>query len=399
MLKKVTSSQKFSLISIQYFYNSNSQRWNFLRDLNSFFLHFTLLKMATTLAGINPADFKGVVQGKQVDLYILKNSKGAEVCISNFGAIIVSFVVNDKNGKPTNIVLGQPTLKSYTDNPTRFLGATVGRYCNRIAKGKFVIDGTEYNLPINNGPNNLHSGDLTGFHNRVFDVVEYKPNYLHLVHTSPDGENGFPGNLTANLKFTLTEDNELVFNTRATTDKATVCSVTNHSFFNLHGGNCCAMDTSLTLNCNWFLPGDDTNIPYGEIRPVKNTNFDFTSPHLINERIEADDEQLKFGAGYDHTYVINHRTAGDMTKAATAHSDKTGITLEVSTTLPGIQLYTGNYLDGCDGTAPGTKNNHRYAFCLEAQYFPDTPNQGHFPSCLLRPCQTYNHTITYKAYA
>ena len=355
--------------------------------------------MSTTLSGLKLSDFSAIVQEKQANLYVLKNSKGSEVCITNFGAIIVSFVVKDKSGKLVNIVLGQPTLKDYTENPTRFLGATVGRYCNRIAKGKFTIDGKEFTLPTNNGPNNLHSGDLTGFHNRVFDVVEHRDNYLHLVHTSPDGENGFPGNLTANIHFTLTEDNELIFNTRATTDKPTVCSVTNHSFFNLHGGNCDAMDTTLQMNCNFFLPGDDTNIPYGEIVPVKGTNFDFTTPHKLNERIDApNDEQLKFGSGYDHTFVVNQRQHGEFVKAATAHSDKTGLTLEVSTDLPGVQLYTGNFLDGCNGTEPGSKNNKRYAFCLEAQFFPDTPNKGHFPSALLRPGEVYNHTISYKVY-
>ncbi|KAK8894155.1 hypothetical protein M9Y10_022588 [Tritrichomonas musculus] len=356
--------------------------------------------MSKTISGLNIDDFKAVVQGKQVNLYVLKNSKGAEACITNFGSIIVSFVVNDKNGKPTNIVLGQPTLKAYTENPTRFLGATVGRYCNRIGNGKFLIDGKEYTLPANNGPNNLHSGDLTGFHNRVFDVVESKPNYLHLVLTSPDGENGFPGNLTANLYWTLTEDNELIFHQYATTDKATVCSITNHSFFNLNGGNCSAMDAKLTLNADYFLPCDENTLPTGEVRPVKGTNFDFTTPEVIGKRIDdPNDEQLKRGAGYDHTFVIKNRQCGQLALAGRAHSEKTGITLEVSTTCPGVQLYTGNYLDGCDGVEPGSKNNRRYAFCLEAQFFPDSPNKAHFPSTLLRPCGRYDHTIIFKAYA
>lgn len=363
-------------------------------------LHFCFDFMTKTLSGINPTDFEGIVQNKQVNLYILTNSKGTEVCITNFGSIIVSFVVNDKDGKPTNIVLGQPTLHAYTENPTRFLGATVGRFCNRIANGKFVLDNVEYTLPQNNGPNNLHSGSLTGFHNKVFDVVESKPNFLHLVHVSPDGENGFPGNLTANISWTLTEDNELIFDQLCTTDKATVCSVTNHSFFNLNGGNCDALDATLRLNANFFVPSDPTNIPYGEIRPVKGTNFDFTTPEVIGKRInDPNDEQLKNGNGYDHAFVVNHRQAGDLALAAVATSPKTGITLEVSTTMPGLQLYTGNYLDGHDGIQPGSKNCKRYAFCLEAEFFPDSPNQGHFPSCILRPCQRYKHQIIYKAYA
>lgn len=355
--------------------------------------------MSKTLSGLNIEDFKGIVNGKQVDLYILKNAKGTEVCISNFGSIVVSFVLKDKNGKPTNIVCGQPTLKAYVENPTRYLGATIGRYCNRISKGKFVLDGKEYSLPQNNGPNNLHSGDMTGFHNKVFDVVEYKQNYLHLLITSPDGENGFPGNLTANLFWTLQEDNSLVFHSYATTDKPTICSITNHSFFNLNGGNCTALDSKLKINADFYLPVDENLIPSGELKPVKGTNFDFTTPEVISKRIDdKNDEQLKRGAGYDHSFIIRNHQIVSLSVNAVAYSEKTGITQEVSSTLPAVQLYSGNFMDGCDGTQPGSKNNYRYAFCLEAQYFPNSPNIGHFPSCVLRPCQKYDHTIIFKAY-
>lgn len=356
--------------------------------------------MPLTASGLNPEDFKCTNQNKQVALYILTNSKGTEVCITNFGSIVVSFVVNDQNNKPTNIVLGQPNIQYYIENPTRFLGATVGRYCDRIGNGEFFLDGIKYELPKNDGFSNLHSGDLTGFHNRVFDVIEYnKSNYLHLSHTSPDGENGFPGNLTVNIYWTLTEENELILHTYATSDKTTVCSITNHSFFNLNGGNCTAMDSTLQLNCNFFLPINDKFVPTGEVRPVKNTNFDFTSPTVINERIDdPDDEQLRFASGYDHAFIVNNRFYGSLCKAAVAHSEKTGIYLELSTTLPCIQFYTGNFCDGGDGTQPGSKNDRRFAFCLEAQNLPDSPNKGHFPSSVLRPGQCYDHKIIFKAH-
>lgn len=355
--------------------------------------------MSKTVSGLNPEDFKGVVRGKSCDLYVLKNSKGSEACLSNFGAILVSYCVADKNGKMTDIVLGQPKLSCYTEHPDRFLGATVGRYCNRIAKGKFQINGKEYSLPINNGPNNLHSGE-TGFHNQVFDVVEHSSNSVHFVHSSPAGENGFPGCVTVNQTWTLNDDNELVIHTLGTTDAPTVVSITNHSFFNLEGGNTDALGAKLQLNADFYLPSDENMIPTGEVRPVAGTNFDFRKPEAIGSRInDKNDEQLVIGAGYDHTFVLNKHHIGELTNGAIAHSDKTGITLEVKTTLPGVQLYTGNYLDGCDGKVPGTKNNYRYAFCLEAQFFPDSPNKGHFPSSLLYPCQRYDHTIVFKAYA
>lgn len=354
----------------------------------------------TTISGLNPEDFQDIVQDKRVSLYVLTNSNGAEVCITNFGSIIVSFVVNDQEGKPTNIVLGQPTLKHYTENPTRFLGATVGRYCDRIGGGEFYLDGHKYELPKNDGFSNLHSGDLTGFHNRVFDVVKHGNDFLHLLHTSPDGENGFPGNLTVNVYWTLTSENELIMRTYAVSDKKTVCSITNHSFFNLNGGNCDALDSTLKLNCDFFLPIDDKFVPTGEVRPVENTNFDFKRPTVISKRInDGDDQQLKFANGYDHAFIVNNRQYGSLCLAAVAHSEKTGITLEVSTTLPCIQFYSGNFCDGGQGTQPGSKNEKRFAFCLEAQNLPDAPNKAHFPSCILKPGEFYDHKIIFKAKA
>jgi aldose 1-epimerase len=349
------------------------------------------------LSGIDPAAFKTTVRGKPVDLYVLTNSAGAEACFSNFAAILVSFVVPDKSGKPVDIVLGQPTIAAYVDNPTTFLGAGVGRYSNRIANGKFTLNGQSYTLQVNNGPNNLHSGE-TGFHNQVFEVLESSSESILFKYVSPDGENGFPGTVETKMRWTLTADNALVMETTATTDKPTYLSITNHSFFNLDGGYCDAMTTVLQINANWYLPTDKTNIPYGEIRPVEGTNFDFRKPTPIAARIDDQtDPQLVIGAGYDHTFVINRSDPGELTTGAVAYSEKSGIVLEVKSTLPGVQLYSGNWLNGVPGKTPGSKNDRRTAFCLEAQYFPDSPNQAQFPSALVVPGQVYKHTIVFKA--
>ena len=352
-----------------------------------------------TLSGLNPEAFKATVKGKAVDLYVLTNANGSEVCISNFGAIIVSFVVKDKSGKPTDIVLGQPSIEAYYKNPTTFLGATIGRYSNRICAGKFTLDGREYTLPINNGKNNLHSGDTTGFHNKVFDVIDVTNNSVVMKTTSPDRENGFPGTVQVEIRWTLNDDNELIMDTKATTDRPTVCSITNHSFFNLEGGNCDALGAKLQINGDWFLPSDPDMIPTGEMRPVAGTNFDFRTPRAISERIDNDDEQLEIGAGYDHTFVLTKKVDGELRTAAMAFAEKTGIVLEVKTTLPGVHLYSGNFLNGTAGKIEGTKNNYRYAFCLEAQFFPDSPNHSDFPSAVITMTNPYHHIIVFKAFA
>jgi aldose 1-epimerase len=331
-------------------------------------------------------------------LYVLTNSSGAEACFSNFGVHLISFVVPDKSGKPIDIVLGQHSISAYVDNPTWYLGCAVGRFANRIANGKFTLNGQEYSLQVNNGPNALHSGD-TGFHNQVFDVAESTSSSVLFSFTSPDGANGFPGTVDTKIRCTLSDDNSLILETTATSDKPTHLSITNHSYFNLDGGNCDAMGTVMQINANWFLPTDATNIPFGEIRPVAGTNFDFRVPTPLGARIDdSKDEQLAVGAGYDHTFVLNRSDPTALVTAATAYSEKSGIVLEVKTTLPGVQLYTANWLDGKTGKKPGVKNDRRYAFCLEAQFFPDSPNQAHFPSSLISPPQVYQHTIVFKAY-
>jgi aldose 1-epimerase len=310
--------------------------------------------MTKTLSGLDPATVRITLRGRKLDLYILTNSIGAEVVFSNYGATLLSFVVPDRAGKPTDIVLGLPNIAIYIAEEIYF-GATIGRYSNRIVNGKFKLNGREYTVPANCDPNNLHSGP-TGFHTHVFDIVETTANSILSSLISPDGDGGFPGTLQTAIKYMLTDDNGLVMDTIATTDVATVVSITNHAFFNLEGGNANVSSTQLKINGDFFLPTDETNIPFGSIEPIADTNFDFRQSTVIDARIdEMNDEQLKIGSGYDHTWMINNpimEKMGLLATAAVATSEKTGIVLEVETTLPGIQLYSGNWLSGLSGKLP-----------------------------------------------
>jgi aldose 1-epimerase len=352
--------------------------------------------MVNILSGLDPAAFRGTLGGKRLDLYILTNPTGAEAVFSNYGATLISFVVPDKAAQPTDIVLGLPTIAAYIAEET-YLGATIGRYSNRVAGGKFKLNGIECTLPAHCGPNNLHSGP-TGFHTQVFDVVEATANSVLFSLVSPDGDGGFPGTLRVAIRYTLTDENALVMDTTATTDAPTVVSITNHAFFNLEGGNADVLSTRLQINGDFFLPTEETNIPSGSVLPVAGTNFDFRQPTAIGARIDdANDEQLKVGSGYDHTWVINSPAAGALVAAAVAASEETGIVLEVKTTLPGVQLYSGNWLNGLPGKTAGMTNARRFAFCLEPQFFPDSPNKGHFPSPVLLPGDEYHHVIVFKA--
>lgn len=347
--------------------------------------------------GLDLSKFKGSLNGKAIDIYKLRNNNGYEVLISNYGAMIVSFRVPDRNNNVIDITLGEPSISKYYENPTSYFGATVGRYCNRIANGKFEIDGNVYQLPKNNGPNNLHSGD-TGFHNQVWDVLEFKDDYLKLNFVSHEGDNGYPGNVDVTLEYKLSENNELIMETSANADKKTIISITNHTFFNLNGGNCNALDAKLQIFADFMTPINKDMITTGEIKSVKGTNFDFNEPTVISSRInDENDQQLKFGCGYDHNFVLRKKYNDELSLAAVAYSEKTGIKLEVLTTLPGLQFYSGNFLDDTfEAKYPGTSNSYRYAFCLEAQYFPDTPNKPHFPSCIYDKDHPYHHTIIFK---
>jgi aldose 1-epimerase len=332
--------------------------------------------------------------GASADLFTLKNSNGVEVGITNYGAIVTSIKCPDRAGKLADVVLGFDSLEGYLgDNP--YFGAIVGRYGNRIAKGRFTLNGKEYKLATNNGPNHLHGG-ITGFNRVVWQAEPAGDFTLKLTYVSKDGEEGYPGTLTSTVDYTLTEGNELKISYLATTDKDTIFNLTNHSYFNLAGeGSGDILGHRIRIHADRFTPVDATLIPTGELRPVAGTPFDFRQPHVIGERIDAADEQIKFGGGYDHNFVLNG-AAGTLRPAARVVEPMTGRVLEVSTTEPGVQFYTGNFLDGTIKGKSGKPYQRRSGFCLETQHFPDSPNQPQFPSTTLKPGQRYQSTTVYK---
>jgi aldose 1-epimerase len=333
--------------------------------------------------------------GAPVDLYTLTNSNGMEVSITNYGARIVTLKVPDRAGKMADVVLGFDTLQGFLgDNP--YFGAVVGRYGNRIAKGRFKLNGKEYKLATNNGPNALHGG-LVGFDKVVWQAQPVGNSGVRLTYLAKDGEEGYPGNLTTTVEYSLTDANELRLNYSATTDKDTILNVTNHAYFNLAGeGSGDILGHRLQLFADRFTPVDATLIPTGELKPVAGTPFDFRQPHLIGERINASgDEQIKFGGGYDHNWVLNGNM-GTLRPAARVVEPKSGRVMEVSTTEPGIQFYTGNFLDGTIKGKGGKPYNKRYAFCLETQHYPDSPNKPNFPSVVLKPGQKFASTTVFK---
>jgi aldose 1-epimerase len=317
----------------------------------------------------------------------------------SYGAIVVSLEVPDRNGKLADITLGFDTLEEYLKGHPYF-GAIVGRYGNRIGKGKFTLNGIEYQLATNNGENHLHGG-IKGFDKVVWDaepVTQKGSAGVKLSYLSKDGEEGYPGNLHCTVTYTLTDKDELKVSYHAHTDKATPVNLTHHSYFNLASqGSRDILDHILMLNADKFTPTDKGLIPTGELRPVKGTPMDFTTPTKIGERIEQDYEPLKFGGGYDHNWVLN-KADGPMTLAARVYEPSSGRVMEIFTTEPGIQFYSGNFLDGSIVGKAGKVYKHRYAFCLETQHFPDSPNKANFPSVTLRPGQTYRHETTHKFY-
>jgi aldose 1-epimerase len=346
----------------------------------------------TTQSIPDSANFEADVQGQKVKLFTLKNNSGATVAITNYGGRLVSLLVPDKDGKATDVILGYDSLKSYQKPKEPYLGAIIGRYGNRIAKGKFTLDGKAYQLDINDGVNTLHGG-FNGFYGKVFSAKQLSASQLELTYVSKDGEGGYPGNLTATVVYTLGDDNSLKIEYKATTDKATVVNLTNHAYFNLNGaGSPTITDNVLQINADAFLPVDTTLIPTGKLQPVKGTPFDFTTSKTIGKDIGTADEQLKNGKGYDHNFVLNKHDL--TTPIATVKSTVTGITLEVFTEEPGLQFYSGNFLTGATKDGKGGKAYpYRSAFCLETQHFPDAPNQAAFASTVLKPGQTY-HTVT-----
>src|SRR5271169_1459678 len=332
--------------------------------------------------------------GQQTDLYILTNKNGVEALITNYGGTVVSLKVPDRDGKFDDVVLGYDNLDGYAGGKA-YIGATVGRYANRIAHATFTLDGTTYALAKNDGDNHLHGG----FSKRVWtakDVSGRAGPVLELTYLSKDGEEGFPGALSVTVVYTLTDQNELKIDYSATTDKDTVLNLTNHAYFNLAGqGNGDILQQQIMIKADRFTPIDATSIPTGELRSVKGTPFDFANLTAIGARIDQDDQQLKLGKGYDHNWVLNNGTPGSLFFAAEAYDPHSGRVLEVWTTEPGIQLYTGNFLDGIHGK-DGKVYNRRYAFCLETQHFPDSPNHPNFPSTELKPGQHFQSTTVYK---
>ncbi len=344
---------------------------------------------------ISDAKFDTTIDGKQVKLYHLKGKGNIQVAITNYGAKIVSLLAPDKQGQLADVELGYDNAAQYVSTKERYYGGIVGRYGNRIAKGKFKVDGKEYTLATNNGVNHLHGGKV-GFNDVVWDAEQPNDHTLKLHYVSKDGEEGYPGNLDITLTYELTDSNEVKIDYKATTDKATVVNLTNHSFFNLHGaGNGEINDHIMYINADKFTPVDSTLIPTGKLQAVKGTPMDFTTPTRIGERVDADFEQLKFGKGYDHNYVLNKK-GKELSLAATVEEPTSGRTLEVWTTEPGVQFYGGNFLDGTDKGKEGKTYVHRGAFCLETQHFPDSPNQPTFPSVVLKPGETYTSTCVYK---
>jgi aldose 1-epimerase len=341
--------------------------------------------------------FQKEIDGVKTDLYVIRNKNGVIATLTNYGARLVGMYVPDKEGTLTDVCLGMDDIQSYEKTPEAYLGTTIGRFGNRIAKGKFTLDGKEYNLLVNNLGNHLHGGKK-GFHYTVWDAKLIENTSVEFSHTFKDMEEGYPGNLTVKVTYTVTPNNELRIDYEATTDKKTHCNLTNHAYWNLNGeGSGTINDHILTINADKYTPIDSTLIPIG-ITPVKDTPFDFTKPTKIGERVDAKNEQIKNGGGYDHNFVLNPKKDEDpMTYAAKIVGDKTGIVMEIYTTEPAIQFYGGNFLDGKRVIGKGKKPyNYRNAFCLETQHYPDSPNQPNFPSTVLEVGKTYKTSTIHR---
>ena len=350
-----------------------------------------------SVSGLRREDFQKVVDGKQVDLFFLRNDNGCEVAVTNYGGSLVAIMVPDREGKMANVIQGHDCIDDCISSPEPFLSTLVGRYGNRICRGKFHLNGKEYNLAVNNGPNHLHGGP-TGFHARVWDAEQVNEHVLVLRYISAYYEEGFPGELHMTVRYTWTDENELVIDYRGTTNKKTIVNMTSHGFFSLQGianPTPSALDQVVEINADFFVPIDENSIPTGEILRVKGTPFDFTTPKPVGRDIAAADEQIKNGTGYDHCYVLNKQEVGELTFAARVLDPGSGRTMEVYTTEPGVQFYSDNWADGYKGQHGATFGKHS-GLCFEAQHFPDSPNKAHFPSVVLRPGEVYTQKTVYK---
>jgi len=346
---------------------------------------------------IEQSAFGKTTDGREVSLFTLQNASGMKTTLTNYGGIVTSLYVPDRNGNLDDVVLGFPTLDGYLKEHPYF-GALIGRYGNRIGKAKFTLDGMEYKLAANNGENHLHGG-VKGFDKVVWSAGSLKQDNaagVKFSYLSKDGEEGYPGNLTCTVTYWLTNKNELKIAYQATTDKATPVNLTHHSYFNLAGqGTGDILNHQLEIFANRFTPIDKGLITTGELRAVEGTPMDFRQPRAIGERIDSVDEQLKFGLGYDHNWMLD-REGGLLALAARVYESTTGRMMEVWTTEPGIQFYSGNFLDGTLTGKSGRVYNQRYGFCLETQHFPDSPNRPEFPSTILRPGEMYSTETIYR---
>jgi aldose 1-epimerase len=360
-------------------------------------LMFLAVFRAQGAAGLKKAVFGNTKDGQPVDLYTLTNAAGMEVAITNSGGVVVSIKAPDRNGKFADVVLGFDNFDAYLNN-TPFFGALVGRYGNRIANARFTLDGHDYHLAPNDNGNSLHGG-LKGFDKRVWqakDATTKEVPALELAYLSKDGEEGYPGSLSVTVTYSLTPKNELKIDYAASTDKDTVLNLTNHSYFNLAGqGEGDILSHLMTINADRFTPVDATLIPTGELKSVAGTPLDFRKPTAIGARIDANDPQIKFGRGYDHNFVLNRKDGG-LILAARVTEPSSGRVLEVLTTQPGLQFYTGNFLDVTVHGKAGKVYPRRSAFCMETQHFPDSPNHPDFPTTILKPGEHFQSTTVFR---
>ena len=347
--------------------------------------------------GLRREDFQTTINGKNTDLYILRNKQGNEVAVTNYGGAVLAIMMPDRDGNYANVIEGHDSIEHVVNSPEPYLSTLIGRYGNRICKGKFQLHGKEYSLALNNGANSLHGGNK-GFNTKVWDALQMNDQSVVLNYVSSYGEEGYSGELKVTVIYTLTDDNEFVIEYMATTNKKTIVNLTHHGFFNLAGianPTPTVENVQCEINADFYLPIDETSIPTGEIRFVKDTPFDFRTPKAIGQDINADNEQIKNGTGYDHNYVLNKNEEGELSFAARLTEPTSGRTMEVYTTEPGLQLYTGNFLFGFEG-AHGATFPKRSAICLEAQHFPDSPNRPYFPSVVLTPDGKYKQKTVYK---
>lgn len=349
------------------------------------------------VCGMRKEDFQTTIDGRETDLYVLRNARGNEVAITNYGGAIVAIMVPDRDGNLANVIQGHDNIQDVISSPEPYLSTLIGRYGNRIARGCFQLNGKEYRIAVNNGPNALHGGKK-GFNAKVWDAVQVNDHAVVLKYTSPYGEEGFTGEMEVWVAYSFTDDDELVIKYSAKTNKKTVINLTSHGFFSLAGvaePTPSVENLECQINADFYLPIDETSIPTGEILKVAGTPFDFRTPKPVGQDINADDEQIRIGAGYDHCFVLNKKEEGELSFAARIREPESGRTMEVYTTEPGVQVYTDNWADGYKGQH-GATFPRRSAICFEAQHFPDSPNHPYFPSVVLEPGRKYTQKTVYK---